>query len=87
MRRRALKPTQKQKAVIHLLDVIEEEGSLESAVCFCGAEKIAKKTEDDELMQLIEEYDKSFERLNDKINKLIEEVAPFRDGDDDHWSR
>lgn len=76
-----LKPTKKQKAIVVLLDKIDYEG-LEFSMFF-GVEDLLNKIGDDNLIQLVEKFDKAYDNLNLYIDKLEEEVKPFRDDDSD----
>lgn len=77
-----MKPTKKQKAILDLLMLIESEG-LHYGLVKHGLPKSFDQIGDDDLKDLVAEFRAISQKIENKIEELEQEVAPFLDDDSD----
>lgn len=79
---KAKKPSKRQKAIMDLLNLIENEG-LHYGLVKAGLPDSFDKIGDDDLSDLVAEFQAVSQKLENKIEELQQEVAPFLDDDSD----
>lgn len=70
------KPNKRQKAILNLLRIVESEGLHYGLVDYGGDEEV-KTIKDEELTELVNTFRKTSEGLENKLEKLKEEVIVF----------
>jgi hypothetical protein len=77
-----MKPTKKQKAILSLLNIIDQEG-LHYGVYNYGIEDELKAIKDSELTELVRTMQEVTLKLEEKLAEFKTEVEPFLDDDSD----